>query len=270
MNFCKCGCHGITKEGKSFIHGHNGKGDKVRAAKISKKLKGRKPWNYGLTKENDDRIAMSREKASLSLKGHITSEETRRKISEANKGKQNAKGCKPWSTGLTKETDVRLLNRSNKMKAKKIKPWNYGLTKYTDERVLNYSKSMSKSKIGKPCNQVHGRGNAGVRKDLGNYYFRSSWEANFARLLNYFNIDWDYEPCRFVFDNSSLLVDFYLPKFDVWIEIKGFCDKRSSEKLAKMNSNFPDENVKILDREAYRFIKEKYSSQIAGWEQGSS
>ena len=35
---------------------------------------------------------------------------------------------------------------------------------------------------------------AGKRSDIGADYFRSSWEANIARLLNALGIDWMYEP----------------------------------------------------------------------------
>lgn len=35
--------------------------------------------------------------------------------------------------------------------------------------------------------------NGGFRKDLG-MYFRSGWEANYARILNYENKIWEYEP----------------------------------------------------------------------------
>lgn len=54
--------------------------------------KGWKPWNFGLTKHTDNRVAMSGKKGSKSLKGK-----------------------KPWCTGLTKETDVRLKNAGLKI-----------------------------------------------------------------------------------------------------------------------------------------------------------
>lgn len=66
---------------------------------------------------------------------------------------------------------------------------------------------------------TYSRCRGGIRDDLG-MYFRSRWEANIARLLNRFNIVWQYEPQRFKYpDNEdgvlSYCPDFYLPDSDI-------------------------------------------------------
>lgn len=76
----------------------------------------------------------------------------------------------------------------------------------------------------------YSRCKGGTRQDL-NQYFRSAWEANIARLLNYLNIEWIYEYKRFDFNNETEFVlsyqpDFYLPKYDKWIEVKGWMDEK--------------------------------------------
>lgn len=61
------------------------------------------------------------------------------------------KGHKPWNTGLTKETDERVVSKSEKqsrtVKQKfndGYKVWNDGLTKETDPRVANISAGLKK------------------------------------------------------------------------------------------------------------------------------
>lgn len=56
----------------------------------------------------------------------------------------------------------------------------------------------------------NGWGKSFIREDL-NQHFRSTWEANFARILNYLDIDWEYEKYRIFFEDCSYLPDFYLP-----------------------------------------------------------
>jgi len=80
------------------------------------KMFGRTPWNKGLTKETDLRLARNAKRMLGNQcskgcapwnKGRKTSEETKRKMSLANKGKKHKlpKDFKPWNFGLTKETN---------------------------------------------------------------------------------------------------------------------------------------------------------------------
>ncbi len=125
--------------------------------------KGKIPWNKGLTKETDERIARGALNNSESQKGKKLSIETCSKMGEAKKGRL------PWNTGLTKENNESLKQMSEaktgknlteehkkkigesgkgrkhteetKLKISKKRKghigWNKGLTKETDERVKN-------------------------------------------------------------------------------------------------------------------------------------
>lgn len=120
----------------------------------------------------------------------------------------------------------------------------------------------------------------GRRPDLGDKYFRSSWEANYARYLNRALeqgdiVKWEYEPRHFVFPvkrgNKA-----YLPDFRVWItkdeyewhEVKGYMDSASRIKLRRFALHFPEEHArfKLIDKPVYYGIKELYSHEIANWE----
>lgn len=46
-------------------------------------------------------------------------------------------------------------------------------------------------------------------------------EGVFARQLDAAGIEWVYEPYRFRLSIGSYLPDFYLPQFDIWVEVKG-------------------------------------------------
>jgi hypothetical protein len=160
--------------------------------------------------------------------------------------------------------------------------WNKGLTRDTDERVLDVSIKAARSRMGKPLSEAHklkiknsniGKhgnnpdwfGKFGIRKDL-NQYFRSTWEANFARLLNYMDIKWEYEPKTLILKSCSYTPDFYLPELNLYIEVKGFDFGRGRPKLKLLNetnSTFP---IKVLDDEGYMKLKKKYSSIIKNWE----
>jgi hypothetical protein len=118
----------------------------------------------------------------------------------------------------------------------------------------------------------------GVRSDLG-IYFRSAWEANFARYLNWLVSKgeisgWTYEPTTFWFEAIKRGVRSYKPDFGItptegepyFIELKGWMDPRSRTKLKRMAKYHPKVRVDLVDEAAYRAIARTVSSLIPGWE----
>lgn len=120
---------------------------------------------------------------------------------------------------------------------------------------------------------------AGYREDLGNIYFRSAWEANYARYLNWLiekgQINrWEYESDTFWFDKIKRGVRSYKPDFKVWdrpesdpyyVEVKGWMDAKSKTKLKRMTKYHPDVRVDLFGAKEYRALK-KWSNLIPGWE----
>lgn len=106
----------------------------------------------------------------------------------------------------------------------------------------------------------------GYRKDLKKIV-RSSWEANIARILNYKEIDWEYEKEFFALENSSSTYtpDFFL-QGDRIIEIKGLWDDRSIKKIVGFTKKYSDKHLFIIDEDMYYSIANKYSSIIDKWE----
>jgi hypothetical protein len=127
-------------------------------------------------------------------------------------------------------------------------------------------KKMSKSaaeriRTGK-C-KLNSNGNGYFRKDL-NCYFRSNWEANFARICNYENLNWQYEPDTFFLKSGKT----YTPDFkidNVYYEIKG---RWLGEAFGKFQ-NFKLENkeckIELVDGKIYKQLRSKYKHLIT-WE----
>jgi hypothetical protein len=95
-----------------------------------------------------------------------------------------------------------------------------------------------------------GRIKGGKRKDLESDYFRSKWEANYARYLNQMEVVWEYEKKVFWFDGiksgtNNYTPDFYLPDTDEWVEVKGQWDSKSKTKLRRFKKHHPEEFAKL-------------------------
>lgn len=110
----------------------------------------------------------------------------------------------------------------------------------------------------------------GERNDLGNMYFRSSWEANLARILTYKNIQFEYEKEIIVVDDLAYLPDFTLNDNYI-IEVKGIWDKASLEKVDAFIRHFPQKHLQIIDYDNYLELNAIYShcKSLHNWENNS-
>lgn len=118
----------------------------------------------------------------------------------------------------------------------------------------------------------------GKREDLNNMYFRSSWEANWARYLNWLveagTIDkWEYEVDTFEFPVKKGS-KFYTPDFKVfntegtieYHEIKGYMDAVSQTKLKRMAKYYPDVTLLLIDSDCYKSVAKQMKHALPGWE----
>lgn len=128
--------------------------------------------------------------------------------------------------------------------------------------------------------QGYSRGRMGRRADLGGQFFRSAWEANYARYLNFLKSrgqikDWQYEPDTFWFHEIKRGTRSYLPDFKVledgrhyYVEVKGWMDQKSRTKLDRMAKYYPAEEVRLVGATEYRQLRKALSALIPGWERG--
>jgi hypothetical protein len=123
---------------------------------------------------------------------------------------------------------------------------------FTEEQLQGY-RMRARETIGKLMNgtNMYSRTKSGIRADLQNKFFRSSWEANYARILDFQNIKWLYEPKTFFFEGEQrggtfIIPDFQLTELDAWVEVKGWLDSRSKSKLTKFKKYYPLEFEKLM------------------------
>ena len=140
---------------------------------------------------------------------------------------------------------------------------------------------MAKEKKGGlALNRPHGSWRAAWREIGGKKsYYRSRWEANYARYLEWLKgrgeiKDWEHEPKTFWFEKIKRGSRSYLPDFRVdlvggeeeYHEVKGWMDKRSKTKLRRMKKYHPEVVMVLIDAPRYRAIASKMRYIIAGWE----
>jgi hypoxanthine phosphoribosyltransferase len=83
-------------------------------------------------------------------------------------------------------------------------------------------------------------------------------EAEFARILDFYQIAWEYEPRTFVLrsDKSGHIVeaftpDFYLPEQDLYIELTTMEQRlitKKHRKLRRLRELYPEINIKLMNR----------------------
>jgi hypothetical protein len=111
------------------------------------------------------------------------------------------------------------------------------------------------------------------------YFYKSIWEMNFARYLQYLKKhreikDWYYEPDTFWFDKIKRGVRSYKPDFKtvdfdgeiIYYEVKGFLDNKSVTKISRMRKYYPNVRLIVIDSKWFNTKGKHYSVLINGWE----
>jgi hypothetical protein len=115
---------------------------------------------------------------------------------------------------------------------------------------------------------THTKGVGGTREDLGRY-FRSRWEANTARILEYENIPYNYEAEVIVLLREDGTELRYRPDFKLsnrWIEVKGWWNERSKLIKQLMTEQHPEIQIEYVGEEVYKELEDYYASRIPQWE----
>jgi hypothetical protein len=98
--------------------------------------------------------------------------------------------------------------------------------------------------------------------------FAHEAEETFARILDFYGIEWEYEPRTFALEKDgegnvveAFAPDFYLPQQDLYIELttlRPHLTTRKNRKLRLMKSLYPEINVKLFKRADLRNLMVKY------------
>jgi hypothetical protein len=93
-------------------------------------------------------------------------------------------------------------------------------------------------------------------------------ERQFAKLLDFYQIEWDYEPRSFdlAWDADGSVTqrftpDFYLPLYDLYIEITTLNQKlvtKKNRKVRRLRELYPDIKCKIFYQRDYLSLVTKY------------
>jgi len=125
--------------------------------------------------------------------------------------------------------------------------WNKGLSVETDERVAALGRAISKTTTGMPRpfkTRYQGIRSCWYEGLDCRIRMRSRWEERYARWLDKKGIEWQYESTTFITDSFSYTPDFYLPKKNIFVEIKGYWNvKYTQDKIETIEKHY---GVRIL------------------------
>lgn len=129
-------------------------------------------------------------------------------------------------------------------------------------------------------NKSRGSWKAGIRKIGGiEKYFRSSWEANYARILELLKqenkiYNWEHEPDTYWFEHIARGARSYTPDFKIWVndkdffyvEIKGWMDQKSKTKIDRFNKYYPEYHLELIEADGIKKLKKEYKLLVDVWE----
>lgn len=103
------------------------------------------------------------------------------------------------------------------------------------------------------------------RKEI---HFAHPSEEEFSRILDFYKIEWEYEPRSFPLawddeDNiaEAFTPDFYLPEQDLYVEITTLRQElvtRKNQKLRRLRELYPDIDIKLFYRRDFGRLLDKY------------
>jgi hypothetical protein len=109
-------------------------------------------------------------------------------------------------------------------------------------------------------------------------------ERQFAKLLDFYGIAWEYEPHTFVLGRNAtghpteaFSPDFFLPDYNLYIEITTLRQKlvtKKNRKVRRLQEQHPEVRVKVLYQRDYLHLLVKYGlespEQLSGYGAGAT
>lgn len=93
-------------------------------------------------------------------------------------------------------------------------------------------------------------------------------EAQCAKILDFYDIRWEYEPKTFPIEwdkggnvTASFSPDFYMPDLDLYIELTTMSQKlvtKKNRKVRMLRELYPDINIKIFYQKDFKSLLLKY------------
>jgi hypothetical protein len=199
IQLCGCGCGELASPGSKFIERHN---IKLYCGDVRK----------GIPRSQEVKDAISKKN-----KGKKRTTEQLNRISEAHKGQI------AWNKGRPRDQGTKEKISNSLIKYFEVSPQTKELK---EKNKIGVAKAWAEGKMTP-------RSYNGKRFLYKNVWMRSTYEVECARQLDQSNVDWEYEPQRFWLEELQLtyLPDFYLPGFNIYLEVKGWMYPGSQEKI---------------------------------------
>jgi hypothetical protein len=109
---------------------------------------------------------------------------------------------------------------------------------------------------------------AGATRPADQITFAHNSERQFARLLDFYRVEWEYEPTAFPIEwdaagqpTQRFCPDFYLPAFGLYIEITTLNQRlvtKKNRKVRRLRELYPDVRIKVLYQRDYLSLLAKY------------
>jgi hypothetical protein len=210
----------------------------IEVRKTINPMKGRtgeRHHNFGkpMSEEQKKKLSDAHKGKPSNRKGTHHTEETKRKISESKKG------TVAWNKGLKtgSHTKEHKQNISNGV----LEWWENASGEIISER----NRKIAESKQGQ-LGHIGYSGQYYIKSNGQKIWLRSFYEVRVAKMLDYLQIIWEYEPRSFDLGGHYYHPDFYLPDYNIWWEVKGYLGDKDREKLNKFYNKYLDENLKLV------------------------
>ena len=93
-------------------------------------------------------------------------------------------------------------------------------------------------------------------------------EEHFAAVLDFYGVRWEYEPTTFVLERhecgniaSAFTPDFYLPDFDLFLEVTSMRQAhvtKKNRKVRRLRESHPEVNIRVFYQRDLEDLQEKF------------
>lgn len=170
-------------------------------------------------------------------KGHGFSEVVLKKMSSAKLGKSLSDQHKRKISESIKNSQLAQKQRKDLHAKMAGHKWSEDFCKKISKRMMGNIPSPK-------CNR--GKRDLYESPYQGKILLRSSYELAYAKYLDSICEPWFYEIWVFDLGNTSYIPDFYLPRKNTFIEIKGYMHKEAQKKINQFLEEYPHEQLKVL------------------------
>lgn len=144
--------------------------------------------------------------------------------------------------------DLGLLVPRTKSESQKLRIKRDGPTKMGQEARTRLSIQQS----------IKNRGGKSKWFTVGEYKVQGTWEKNIAEKLTELNIKWkkltvNKDILEYIIDGKikRYTPDFYLPQYNLYLEIKGYYWGKDRDKMEAVKSQHPNIRIEIIQKDKY-------------------